>query len=531
VGRAGDTNRPATAGSRGRMDTPTVPALRAARRPPDRAARPPARGGRFALVSAKVVLGVVSALVVASTGYYWSRLTSFADNVTTVNVIADSGEEDSGPPIDGAMDILLVGMDSRTDAQGNPLSREQLAMLNAGKSDGVLNTDTIILIHIPVEGGKATGISIPRDSYVDIPGYGQHKINSAYLRKKNDATAALREQGVTDQRELAVRSNQEGAKSLIATVQQLTGVTIDHYAEVNLLGFYDISNAIGGIDVCLNRPVRDSKSGANFPAGPQTLAGAPALAFVRQRHGLPRGDLDRVARQQVFLSGMARKAFSGNLLTPGSDTMDKLQQAVAKSVVLDQGWNIVEFATQILDFTGGNLTFQTIPVGRLNLPTPSDGKAVEVDPAAVKDFVRGVIPDDDATPESPTPGTKAPAAITVNVRYAAGAKASATNVTDNLTEQGFTIGLVDTASPRAKTVVRYATGEQASGDLVAQKLAGGAQVEEDANVLPGQVTVLLGQDYPTGDNLARPGQLDLSPAPARQPTTGATPVADGSCVN
>jgi LCP family protein required for cell wall assembly len=522
VERSSDTRRPAAAHRRapGSHDTPTVPAHHLARGP--KAPASEAGGGRVAVVGAKAVLGVVSALVLAATGYYWARLASFAGDVTTVDVIAGGGE-DSGPPIDGAMDILLVGMDSRTDAEGNPLSKEQLAMLNAGKADGVLDTDTIILIHIPVEGGKATGVSIPRDSYVAIPGYGKHKINSAYLRKKNDALAALREQGVTDDRELQVRSNQEGAKSLIATVQQLTGVTIDHYAEVNLLGFYDITNAIGGIDVCLKAPVRDSKSGANFPAGPQTLSGAPALAFVRQRHGLPRGDIDRVARQQVFLSGMARKAFSGNMLAPGSDTMDDLQRAVVKSVVLDQGWNIVEFAQQIVEFTGGNLTFQTIPVGALNLPTPSDGKAVEVDPVAVRDFIRGVIPDDTA----PTAGAPAPASVTVNVRNAAGVKKLASDAADTLTDKGFTIGVVDNAAPRDTTVVRFAPGEQASGDLVAQTLSGRAQVEEDANQQPGQVTVLLGQDYPTSDNLAPRSVLDLHPAPARQDP----PVGEGTCVN
>ena len=477
------------------------------------------------MVGAKAVLGVVSALVLAATGYYWSRLASFADDVTTVDVIAGEGE-DSGPPIDGAVDILLVGMDSRTDPQGNPLSKEQLAILHAGKADGVLDTDTIILVHIPAEGGKAMGISIPRDSYVDIPGYGQHKINSAYLRKRNDAMADLRAQGVTGG-ELTVRSNQEGAKSLIATVQQLTGVTVDHYAEINLLGFYDITLAIGGIDVCLNKPVKDRDSGADFPAGPQNLSGAPALSFVRQRKGLPRGDIDRVSRQQVFLAGMAKKAFSGNLLAPGSDTMDKLQQAVAKSVVLDKGWNIVDFAQQIIKFTGGNLTFQTIPVGRLNLPTPSDGKAVEIDPTAVRDFVRGVIPDD----TTPSAGAPAPASVTVNVLNSTEVARLAAKVADALTAKGFTIGRVGNDTPRDKTVVRYAPGERAAGDLVAQMLSGPARVEEDKTLLPGQVTVLLGRDHPTGDNLTRPGLLTLGPAPARQPATGAPLVGDGACVN
>jgi LCP family protein required for cell wall assembly len=534
VGRPGDISRSAptrrrTAGYRIPADLPTVPARRATppvRRRSDQPAPPPACGGRFALVGGKTVLGAVSALVLAGTGYYWSQLKSFADKVTTVDVITE--QKESGPPIDGAMDILLVGMDSRTDAQGNPLSEEQLAMLNAGEADGVLNTDTIILIHIPVEGGKATGISIPRDSYVAIPDYGKHKINSAYLRRKNDAMETLQQEGVTDERELQVRSNQEGAKSLIATVQQLTGVTIDHYAEVNLLGFYDITNAIGGIDVCLKAPVQDRFSGANFPAGPQTLSGAPALAFVRQRHGLLNGDIDRVARQQVFLAGMARKAFSGNLLAPGSDTMDKLQQAVAKSVVLDEGWNIVEFAAQIVEFTGGNLTFQTIPVGSLALETPSDGQAVEVNPADVKAFVRGVIPDEAAT-DAAAPGTPDPASITVNVRNGAGVRGLAGDVADSLTSAGFTTGVVDNASSRNATVVRFAPGEQANGDLVAQALSGPAQVEEDTNQAPGQVTVLLGSDYPTSDSLGGGHLLNLNAGKAQPPTDPT--VGDGTCVN
>lgn len=528
MGRPGDISRSAptrrrTDGYRIPADLPTVPARRAT--PPVRRAAPAVqpRGNRFALVSGKATVGLVSALVLAGTGYYWSQLNSFADKVTTVDVIAE--QEESGPPIDGAVDILLVGMDSRTDAQGNPLSEEQLAMLNAGEADGVLNTDTIILIHVPVEGGKAMGISIPRDSYVAIPDYGKHKINSAYLRRKNDAMETLQQEGVTDERELQVRSNQEGAKSLIATVQQLTGVTVDHYAEVNLLGFYDITNAIGGIDVCLKAPVQDRFSGANFPAGPQTLSGAPALAFVRQRHGLPNGDIDRVARQQVFLAGMARKAFSGNLLTPGSDTMDKLQQAVAKSVVLDEGWNIVEFAQQIVEFTGGNLTFQTIPVGSLALETPSDGQAVEVNPAEVKAFVRGVIPDEAA----PDAGAPDPAAVTVNVRNGAGVRNLAGDVAESLTSAGFTTGVVDNASPREATVVRFAPGEQANGDLVAQALSGPAQVEEDANQVPGQVTVLLGSDYPTNDSLGGVRLLDLNAGRAQPPTDPT--VGDGTCVN
>src|SRR5699024_3958948 len=138
-------------------------------------------------------------------------------------------------------------------------------------------------------------------------GHGTHKINSAYARGKIAEQNRLRSAGITDQQELETRGDQAGARTLIATVEQLTGTTIDNYASVNLLGFHNISEAIGGVDVCLNQAVNDPYSGANFKARHQKISGSQALAFVRQRHGLPNGDLDRVVRQQVFMAGLANK--------------------------------------------------------------------------------------------------------------------------------------------------------------------------------------------------------------------------------
>jgi LCP family protein required for cell wall assembly len=493
------------------------------------------------MVGGKVALTLVSVLILVATGYYANRINSFTDGLTTADVIDEPPVE---KPADGAIDILMVGMDSRTDAQGNPLSKEQLAALSAGKADGVLNTDTLIMLRIPNNGGPVVGVSMPRDSYVDIPGYGKHKINSAYSRAKNDAMARLKEEGVSNEAELQVRSNQDGAKSLIGTIQELTGATIDHYAEVNLLGFYDITNAIGGIDVCLNEAVKDKFSGANFPAGPQTLAGAPALAFVRQRHGLPNGDLDRIRRQQVFMSGMAKKVFSQDMLTPGSDTLDNLQAAIQKSVVLDEDWNIMQFAQQMMGITGGKVEFMTIPVGSIDLKTKEDGSAVEVDPDAVKSFVQGLLGTQASTGSS-APGTPDDASengkITVNVRNAAGQNGLAGDVADALVAEGFIKGEVDNAAARDTTVVRFAAGEQALGDRVASALGGNAQVEEDANLPAGSVTVLLGADYDgpgasgsdsasgTGDRLSGKPLLNLTgPAAAQaQPVDPNAPV----CIN
>lgn len=493
---------------------------------------------RRLLTSGKVALTVVSVLILAVTGYYWREIQPWQDGLTTADVIEQAPTE---RPADGAIDILMVGMDSRTDAQGKPLSDAQLAQLNAGVADGELNTDTLIMIRIPNDGKKAVGISMPRDSFVDIPGYGEHKINSAYLRAKNEARVKLQNEGLGDEAQLEVRSNQEGAKNLIATVQQLTGATIDHYAEVNLLGFYDITKAIGGIDVCLKQATSDQFSGANFKAGQQNLSGRRALAFVRQRHGLPNGDLDRIIRQQVFMTGMAKKVFSQDILTPGSETLDKLRAAIQKSVVLDEDWNVIEFAQQMMNFTGGNVSFQTIPVGRPDLETPEDGSAIEVDPNEVRAFVDGIIGKKPApAPESGKPeaggGEDAAAGqqATVNVRNGSGMGGLAQSVADSLAGEGFTTGEIGNADLRDDTVVRYAEGEQDAGNQVAEALGGNTVVEPDTNLPDGTVTVLLGSDYQgpagtdaSGDGLAHEPLLRLSPGKVAQP---AKPDKSG-CVN
>lgn len=328
------------------------PAPPPARRPPARPARTPAAPAakRRPRRVAKIALALVSALVMTLTGYAWAAMQGLVNGLTMADVIGEDGGGEL--PADGSRDILLVGMDSRTDAQGNPLPQEMLAKLRAGVSDGELNTDTLILVHVPNDGSKAVAISFPRDSYVSIPGHGRHKINSAYARGKLAARKQLQDEGVSEERDLEVRANQEGAKTLIKTVENISGVTVDNYASINLLGFYDITKAIGGVEVCLNEPVDDPYSGAKFDAGRQTISGVQALAFVRQRHGLLRGDLDRVVRQQVFMAGLAHKVLSAGTLADPSK-LGALSEAIKKSMVVNEGWDILSFAQQMKGLTGG----------------------------------------------------------------------------------------------------------------------------------------------------------------------------------
>ncbi len=344
-------------------------------------------------IGGRVALGLVSTVVLGATGFAWTQLSRLDQGIVTADVIAPSAQVPDGPlgePLKVAQNILLVGIDSRTDTNGNPLPQNVLDALHAGSgNDGGDTTDTMIVVHVPAGGAAATAISIPRDSYVDIAGgFGKHKINSAYSRGKNAAMNSLRGQGLTGA-QLEVKANEAGAKLTIQTIEQFTGLSINHYAAVNLAGFSALSEAIGGVEVCLKEPVQDWRSGASFPAGKQLLSGPQALAFVRQRHGLP-SDLDRIARQQAFLSSMAKTVLDAGTFTDPVK-LSGLVGAVQGAVVLDRGWDIVSFAQQMRGMSSGALKFQTIPVQSLSLATPSDGDAVKVDPAEVRAFVKTAL--------------------------------------------------------------------------------------------------------------------------------------------
>lgn len=347
----------------------------------------------------QIAVAVVAVLVLVITGFAWRSVDSLRSNLATIGGLGLGGAKD------GAVDILLVGTDSRTDAHGNPLSQAELDSLRAGE-EVASNTDTIILVRVPNDGSSATAISIPRDAYVDVPGLGKSKINAAYGATKEAERQKLIEDGESE-KTAENESSQAGREALIKSVANLTGVTVDHYAEIGLLGFVLLTDAVGGVDVCLNAAVDEPLSGAKFPAGEQTLSGPNALSFVRQRHNLPRGDLDRIVRQQVFMASLVREVLSAKTLTsPGK--LNQLSAAVKRSVVLDSDWDIIEFATQLQDLAGGKVRFETIPVVDINGMTDYGESIVQVDPKAVRKYVAslaGEEPAEDDTTTSTTPTT------------------------------------------------------------------------------------------------------------------------------
>jgi LCP family protein required for cell wall assembly len=435
----------------------------------------------------RVIATVAAVAVVLGTGVAWSRVRSFEDGI--FHMFAPSLGRGGD---DGAIDVLLVGMDSRTDAHGNPLSSEELATLRAG-DETATNTDTIILVRIPNNGKSATAISIPRDSYVPAPGLGKTKINGVYGEVKEEKRASLVESGVSPV-EAEARGTEAGREALIRTVADLTGVTVDHYAEIGLLGFALITDALGGVDVCLKEPVYEPLSGADFSAGWQKLNGPQALSFVRQRHDLPRGDLDRVVRQQAVMAALAHQVISGKTLSNPSK-LDRLQQAIQRSVVLSSGWDVMDFVTQLEKLAAGNVAFATIPV--LDEAGWSDDgmhSVVRVDPHQVQDWVAGLLHDQAQGKTEELAYT--PAKTTANVFNDTDINGLAAAVSEVLTAKGFASGVVgnNDAAHVSGSQVQAAKADDLGAQAVAKDL-GGLPVIANPSVPPGSVRVVLANDY------------------------------------
>ncbi|CAJ1510605.1 LCP family protein [[Mycobacterium] holstebronense] len=226
---------------------------------------------------------------------------------------------------------LLVGSDSRAD-----LTLQEQQDLSTGGNIGNGRTDTVLLVHLPSPGSESTAtvVSLPRDSYVTIPGYGKEKINAAYTLG--------------------------GAPLLTRTVEQATGLRLDHYVEIGFGGFASLVDALGGVTLCPDEPIDDPLAGLNLPAGCQKLAGAAALGYVRSR-ATPRADLDRMAHQRLFLSALlTRLADPAVWLNPLR--WYRVPHAAAHAVTVDDSSGVIDLAALGWALRGATTTL-TVPIG------------------------------------------------------------------------------------------------------------------------------------------------------------------------
>ncbi|MGW5316356.1 LCP family protein [Nocardia thailandica] len=471
------------------------------------------------------MVAISAVLVLVLTGFAWRSVDGLISNIERIGGLGLGGTAD------GAVDILLVGVDSRTDAHGNPLTSAERAMLHAGDEVGT-NTDTIVLVRVPNDGRSATAISIPRDSYVDVPGQGKAKINSAYGSTKETQRAKLLAQGRSEA-DAERESTQAGRKALIGSVADLTGIKVDHYAEVSLLGFVLLTDAVGGVEVCLNNAVDEWMSGADFPAGRQRLDGPQALSFVRQRHDLPRGDLDRIVRQQVFMAQLVGQMLTAkSLSSPGK--LQQISDAVGRTVVLDEDWDVLAFLQQLKDLSGGRVQFETIPVADLNSMTTDGESVVRVDRKAVHNYVAGLVGDEKKGDDGPRVD---PSTVTVSVFNAGGTAGLAGKVSAVLTGKGFREGLVGnyTGGSVSSSRVLAADAADPKAKAVAEAL-GGLSVVADTSLSADTVGVVLASDY-SGPGSAAAGMFDFgaTSAATATPVPPAPPIDAGQngpkCVN
>ena len=421
------------------------------------------------------------------------------------DAIPDTGNSDvsGGAHAGSEMNLLLVGMDSREG-----LTAEQQAEYSTGDPDGVLNTDSMMLVHIPADGSGASFVSLPRDTYVSIPGHGESRLNSAYARGYNAIEGTDAEQDAA------------GAQLLVQTVSQFTGLQIDHFAEINLLGFINLSTIVGGVEVNLCQATSDPNSGADFPAGVQTITGADALKFVRQRHGLPNEDLDRVVRQQVYIAGMLRNVLSTNVLVDLGKQKAIVEQ-VGGSVTLDEGLDVFDLAAQMQGVQPGSITFQTIPG---LTPTRIDGADVLEPPDDVTTFFASLAAASaDGSSAGAAPEVQ-PGDVTVNVFNGSGVSGAASTAATTLTTDGFQASSGGNADPTDTTTVRHHSGDDAAAALVAARVPGAA-VAVDDSVPAGTVQLVIGTDY---NGI---GQAVTTDVPATDGTSNERTATDSSCIN
>lgn len=483
--------------------------------------------------SARAVLAVLSALVLVVSGAGYAAVGRLGNDVASAGGLAlGGGGKGVKQAADGATDILLVGSDSRSDAQGKPLSKEEIGMLRAGDEEND-NTDTIMIVRVPNDGSSATAISIPRDTYIRDDKMGNMKINGVYRAHKDARRAELSQGGMTNSTKLEQQATEAGRKALIQAVAKLTGVTVDHYSEIGLLGFVLFTNAVGGVDVCLNDDTQDEYSGANFKKGRQTLQGPDALSFVRQRHGLPRGDLDRIVRQQAFMASLVNQVLAtGTLTNPAK--LNSLSNAVRRSVVIDEDWDVMSFATQLQNLAGGNVKFETIPVTSIDGTGDYGESVVTVDPKQVHDFMNTLLGSNSPTP-TPTPSATSaptkPEAVNLHILNATTINGFGASVAAPLKAQGYQIAEVGNAPAGMYSQTQVVAGDTNSpqAKALAEKL-GNVPITASPSLAPDSLVVVVAEDYagpkseepistsaPEANVVGQPGgdfgqEVDISPS-------------------
>lgn len=421
---------------------------------------------RTVLTYAALGVGALVILGIGLVAFFWG----YADRQLQQEDLS-SLDRETPPPIEGTLNVLAVGTDSREG-----LTEEQLQELGTEEVSGE-RADTMILVHLSPERPEAVMISFPRDLLVTIPGHGDGKLNSALPLG--------------------------GPDLLVETLESYTGIQVDHYVQVNIAGFLDVVDVLGGVEVCLEEPLQDRYAGVDLPAGCSELNGAQAAGFVRARKSDPRGDLGRIERQQMFIRAAMREVISaGTLVNPVR--VKRLIDAVAGAVVTDDSLGtsrMFRVAWSLRDLRPEDVEAVTVPAENQRI----DGTFYVVAEPEEAEAVFQAVRAGTALPGEEIDGTEAPSELSpgdieVTVLNGTGVAGLAARAKGALEERGFVVTEIGDAERQdlPGTVVRYGPGDEAEARLVADQFRSADLEQVDGDV--GIVVVLGREEVGSGED-------------------------------
>lgn len=473
----------------------------------------------------RLVASIVAVVVVMAAGGGYLLYRHYNGQITRVGIRfaeppgggSASGHAEPPAAADGSQNVLLMGSDSRDFAGGQAYN---VAPGSAAYVTGQ-RSDVVMLLHVPAGHAKATVISFPRDSWVQIPAYTDAKgVTHRAVSAKLNAAFAL-----------------GGAPLLVATIEELTGLHVDHFASVNFPGFQGMVDSLGGLDVCIGTSRHDKNSGDFLTAGEQHIDGTQALALVRDRESFPNQDLGRIKDQEYFLSVMLHKVLSTGTLTNPFKLNDFLD-AATKSLTVDTGFSLGDMrslASRFAHLGTADVSFATVPVANANYRVTSSvyggqmQSAVELDAAGSAQFYASLSSPNpsQSTSQSTSSSTAdvassaAPASeIVVNVENATAIAGLARHVADQLAADGIHVLAVANAPSGTPpiTAVVYPPSELLAARALQSRVSGAALEPGDASA--NALTLVVGDDYH-----GLTGTSSAAASPDTRVTTSASPIS------
>jgi LCP family protein required for cell wall assembly len=436
----------------------------------------------------KIVGMCLALLVLGTAGAGWWFYQHLNGNINSVALNGKGGSEKADAFGRTPINILVMGSDGRTSKADCKLGG---GCSQTGVQSGNGNADVQMVVHISADRSNATVMSIPRDTMVDVPACKDSESGQSTPGYYGQVNSALR----------------YGPACQVATIHQLTGIPIDHFVKLDFSGVVKMSDAVGGVSVCVNNNVYDTYSHLKLSRGDHTLKGEAALEFVRSRHGFGDGsDLGRTVSQHIFLSAMIRKFKSAGTLTDPTAVYD-LADAATKALTVDDGLGSVKkligLAADVNKVPTQRMTFTTMQTAA----DPDDANRVVVG-AGAKALFSSIADDQPLTTgsgkKSPTASATAAAKavpaseIAVTVENGTAITGRASEIANALTGQGFSPATTtaNAPSPAATTTLTYGTGQKAEAQAAAKAL-GLPTSHLDEGTGTG-LTLVIGGDWTSG---------------------------------